>query len=168
MTQAGMRVRSAARSDRRLIDGILFQVLLAANLTAQPFTVVVGRPHRLTLASWRCMIALAAMPGACGEDVVGLTGLDKMSVSRGLRGLLKASRAQRVEDPEGAHRWLWQLTPKGWALYDAILPMAQRRERDAVSGLGAAATKALKTGLQSVVTRLTDKPNLAAIRHRQR
>ena len=135
-------------------------------------------PRRSETLRWAANAVTLRPPGHVGiaefADIFAsgkkarTAGLDEMSVSRGLRGLLKASRAQRVEDPEGAHRWLWQLTPKGWALYDAILPMAQRRERDAVSGLGAAATKALKTGLQSVVTRLTDKPNLAANRHRQR
>lgn len=88
-----------------------------------------GRPYRLTLAAWRCMVAFAATPDACGDDIARLTGLDKMSVSRGLRALQRQGRARRAIDPGGAHRSLRQLRAAGWALFDELAPRALARQR---------------------------------------
>jgi len=142
------------RRDGRLVDGVLFRMLQAANLTARPFPADLGRPYRLTLAGWRCMVTLAAMPDACGDDVARLTGLDKMSVSRGLRLLQRQGRARRTVDPSGAHRSLWQLSDTGWALFDELAPRALTRERHILALLDGKARKALKAGLDRVVERL--------------
>jgi DNA-binding MarR family transcriptional regulator len=142
------------RRDSRLVDGVAFRMLQAANLTARPFPAAIGRPFRLTLASWRCMMALAAMPGACGDDIARTTGLDKMSVSRGLRALQRQGRGSRTTDPSGAHRSLWQLSDAGWALFDELAPRALARERHILASLDAKARKALKAGLDCVVERL--------------
>jgi DNA-binding MarR family transcriptional regulator len=142
------------RRDSRLVDGVAFRMLQAANLTARPFPADLGQPFRLTLASWRCMMALAARPDACGDDIARTTGLDKMSVSRGLRALQRQGRAHRTTDPTGAHRSLWQLSDVGWALFDELAPRALARERHILALLDANARRALKAGLDRVVERL--------------
>jgi DNA-binding MarR family transcriptional regulator len=100
------------------------------------------------------MMALAARPDACGDDIARTTGLDKMSVSRGLRALQRQGRAHRTTDPTGAHRSLWQLGDVGWALFDELAPRALARERHILALLDANARRALKAGLDRVVERL--------------
>ena len=142
------------RRDSRLVDGVAFRMLQAANLTVRPFPSALGRPFRLTLASWRCMMALAAHPDACGDDIARTTGLDKMSVSRGLRALQRQGRAHRAIDPAGAHRSLWELSNTGWAMFDELAPLALARERHILALLDFRARKELKAGLDRVVEQL--------------
>jgi DNA-binding MarR family transcriptional regulator len=138
------------RRDARLASGLYFHILRLANMIAQPFPQEVGKVFGLTLAAWRSMVALAAQPGASGEDVADLTGLDKMSVSRGLRSLKAQGRAERRTEPGQSHKGQWTLTAEGWLVFDEIARAALAREAKVLATLDGVETRSLFSALRTL------------------
>ena len=129
----------ASRRERLPIDdSIFFRLVRVVNLTARPFSESIGKAHRLSLNEWRVLLVLANHPGVAAGDVAALTGLDKMSVSRALSGLVQRGRVVRRVDPADKRRQLLRLSAEGERLYVRIGTPAKERERSLFRGIGAA------------------------------
>ena len=139
---------SDGRTDTRMVETLLFGILVAANRLARPFPERVGQAHDLTLPEWRCMMVLAARPGASGEDVAGELGVDRMSVSRALRRLRANGRATRLPAP--GKRNAWHLSDEGWTLFDTIAPQALERDRALLEGVEPEQRQALAAALARI------------------
>ena len=130
---------SRARRERLPIDdSIFFRLVRVVNLTARPFSESIGKAHRLSLNEWRVLLVLANHAGVAAGDVAALTGLDKMSVSRALSGLVQRGRVVRRIDPADKRRQLLRLSAEGERLYVRIGTPAKARERSLFRGIGAA------------------------------
>lgn len=115
-----------------------FKLLQLVNLTAKPFGRLYERRHHLPLTEWRVMLTLATKPEISAVEVADALGLDKMAVSRAVRGLEARGRVARSPDPEDGRRARLALTEEGWALYRTIAPSGREREEALLSGLGPA------------------------------
>ena len=133
------------RTDSRMVETPTFRILVAANRLARPFPERIGAAHDLTLAEWRCMMVLAARPGASGEEVAQTLGVDRMGVSRALRSLRKTGRAN-VRDAPG-RRNAWVLSDEGWRLFDRIAPLALERDAALLEGMSEGERAAVTTAL---------------------
>ncbi|MBU2982823.1 MarR family winged helix-turn-helix transcriptional regulator [Lentibacter algarum] len=116
------------RNDTQIIDTLSFKMLLAANRMVRAFNDGPGKTFDIPLTDWRCAMVLASSPDSSGEQVSRFLEMDKMAISRGLRGLQKAGLATVKADPTNRRRQLWSLTAKGWTLYDTIVPMVMARD----------------------------------------
>ena len=83
------------------------------------------------------LLVLANHAGIAASDVAALTGLDKMSVSRALSGLVQRGRVVRRVDPADKRRLLLRLSAAGERLYERIGAPAKERERRLFRGVGA-------------------------------
>jgi len=128
---------SAASVGALIDDSIFFKLVRVVNLTARPFVESVGRAHRLTLNEWRVMLFLASRPGSAAQDIVGHTGLDKMTVSRALAGLQRRGRLVRREDPRDKRRALLTLSAAGRRVYEQIGVGGKAREQQLFAALSA-------------------------------
>ena len=142
------------RRDDRLAQTAVFRMIAAVNHIAKPFYETYGKTHRLTIAEWRCMMAMAAWPGMSGEDIARRTGTDRMTVSRSLRKLEKDGRARREVDPEDRKRRQWSMTPAGWEVHDAIARPALKRQKDLFSGIAEEDIRAVNRVMSLIVDRL--------------
>lgn len=120
------------RTDDRAIESLTFQLIVLMNLITKPFNTVHGARHGISLSEWRCVMWLAAHPGASGQNTADGIGMDRMSVSRNLRSLERKGMVVRTENEQDRKRWNWRLTASGWTVYEGILPSAM--ERDALLG----------------------------------
>ena len=116
------------RTDDRAIGSLTFQLIVLMNVITKPFNMVHGARHGIALSEWRCVMWLAANPGASGQDTADGIGMDRMSVSRNLRSLERKKMVVRHEDQKDRKRWNWRLSAAGWAVYDDILPSAMERD----------------------------------------
>ena len=116
------------RRDARITGTLTFELLVAANRLGRTFAGRFGRELGIGLQEWRCVMALAASPGASGEEVARRMAMDRMTVSRSLRRLEASGRAARRSHPDDQRRSVWSLTDAGWAVLDAILPAALARD----------------------------------------
>jgi DNA-binding MarR family transcriptional regulator len=108
---------------------LFFQLLVLANLTARPFSERFGRRLHLSLSEWRVLLVLADRPGITAQELADYIGLDKMSISRAVRGLETAGRLARLASPRDRRRLQLHLTTAGWQVYDEIAASGAERER---------------------------------------
>jgi DNA-binding MarR family transcriptional regulator len=136
-----MPSRQAAPSRRqarlRTQESTFYQAWVLINLTARPFAALFGRRFHLNLNDWRIMLTVADHPGITAQALADYSGLDKMSVSRGVRNLEVQGRLAR--DGNEADRRLrhLSLTAEGWAVYSEIARSAARREAQLYRALSA-------------------------------
>jgi DNA-binding MarR family transcriptional regulator len=141
---------AAAGAALPMDDSLFFKLVRIVNLTARPFNEGVGRAHRLSLTQWRVMIVLASHPGIVGQDVALHTGLDKMSVSRALAGLVRGGRVVRRKDPADKRRVQLALSAAGERLYVRIGVAGKARETSLFAALDAVE----QAGLSDILDRL--------------
>ncbi len=130
---------------------VFFKLVRVVNLTARPFQENVGRQYQLTLNEWRVLAALAQHADVTAMDVADLTGLDKMSVSRALRGLEQRGRLQTQTLESDLRKRQLHVTPAGRALFDEVWPLAQQREATLFADLPAAELAQLGAVLDKLV-----------------
>lgn len=129
---------------------LFFKLVRVVNLTGQPFVETLARRHRLSLNEWRTMIVLASEPGVAAHEIVEITGLDKMSVSRAVAALARQGRIVKRDDPQDARRARLELSAAGRRLYEQIGVFGRAREQQLFGGLDAAE----RVQLEALVDRL--------------
>ena len=131
--------RQAAPAAALPIDSSVFYKLArVVNLASRPFVETLSRRYRLSLNEWRVMVVLASHPGVAARDVAEHTGLDKMSVSRALAGLVRDQRLERAPDPQDARRTRLRLSDAGSALFADLGRHARAREQVLFASVDAA------------------------------
>ncbi len=136
-------------------SSLFFKLVRVVNLTARPFVETLSGAHQLSLNEWRVMIVLANHPGVAARDLVDMTGLDKMSVSRALGALDRHRRVTRKPDAHDARRTLLWLNAAGMALYRTIGTPAVARESQLFGGVSAAEMAQLDHTIDKLLRALT-------------
>ena len=113
-----------------------FRLLLLVNLTARPFERLYRGRFQVSLVEWRVLLAIANGRDVSAGEVGEALGLDKMAVSRAVRGLERHGRVARRVDPTDGRRAVLALTEAGRELYRAIAPSARDRENALLADLG--------------------------------
>ena len=83
----------------------------------------------LSLSEWRVLLVVADRPGISAQDLADYIGLDKMSVSRAVRGLESRKRLVRRASNRDRRSRLLYLTAEGWRIYREIAASGLARER---------------------------------------
>lgn len=109
--------------------------VLANRLTRAVARVYMERFH-LSAPEWRTMAVLGLYGAMSANSVVERTAMDKVRVSRAVARLLAAGRITRHTDVEDRRRAILDLTPKGRADYEQIVPMVLAVESELLSELG--------------------------------
>jgi DNA-binding MarR family transcriptional regulator len=131
-----------------------FQLLVLANLTARPFHERFGRRLHMSLSEWRVLLVVADRPGITAQDLADYIGLDKMSVSRAVRGLAARKRLAREASARDRRRLHLYLTQEGWRAYDEIAASGVARERAVFGALGAKEQREFFARLERLVSGL--------------
>jgi DNA-binding MarR family transcriptional regulator len=158
--RARRRVAASARTARVAANPLpietspFFKLMLLANLMGRPFGRLYGRKNRINLTEWRVMVTLASMPGSTGNDIAHVTGLDKMSVSRAVHGLMRRGRVVRRAHQRDRRHLLLALSPAGVALFRAIAGSGRQREKDLMAALDAGERREFQALLGKLVARV--------------
>lgn len=145
---------------RRRIDNIVgYRMVLLTNLQIQSFERIYGRQFRISSNEWRIVLTLAGNPGIHSAEVSFLSGLNKMNVSRGLRILQRRGLVIVRPDAADGRRKILNLTPAGVQVFEAVLPVAEARNRALWGHLSAADRRRLCVWLDQAIeaTRRSDQ-----------
>lgn len=159
------RAAAPAAGNLLPIDGSLFfKLVRVVNLTARPFVETISRTRSLSLNEWRTMVVLASHPGAAASEVADLTGLDKMSVSRAVAGLVRRGRITRRTDPGDARRMPLVLSAAGRMLFEAIGGRAAEREAQLFGRVPPAELERFGAVIDRLIAALQELPEPAPAR----
>ena len=106
----------------------------------------------MTVAEWRVMLTLAQHQNASGQEITGRWAMDKMAVNRAISSLDQRGLIRKMRSNEDRRTINLQLTAAGRKMYDALLPMANDRYHELLSGLDKNEEKQLRQTLLKLIT----------------
>lgn len=100
--------------------------------------------YGIDIPEWRVLATLGFRQEPCtAQYVVDCTRTHKSTISRAVTNLLRQRIVERVENEQDRREFTLQLTAKGTALYEEMIPRMLRREQDILSCLSARDRKSL-------------------------
>ncbi|MEO9968823.1 MAG: MarR family winged helix-turn-helix transcriptional regulator [Hyphomonadaceae bacterium] len=109
----------------RLGDFLPYRFSVLSNTISKQIASRYQTDFGLTLWQWRVMAVIGERTGLSASDIVSLTAMDKVAVSRAVTGLIEQGRLERVTAAADARRSYLHLTAAGQDIYDKIVPLAQ-------------------------------------------
>jgi DNA-binding MarR family transcriptional regulator len=114
------------------------------------------RPLGATLQVWRVLAALRERDGRRMGDLSATTSIEVSTLTRLVDSMEKKGLVARRRDPQDSRVVLLYVAPSGKQLTRRILPIAERYEKVALKGFGAAEADALKTALRRLYANMDD------------
>ncbi|MDX3905116.1 MAG: MarR family transcriptional regulator [Pigmentiphaga sp.] len=125
-----------------------------ASLMRRNVTGVYARQHGLTVPQWRLLALIARYSPLPFTDAVTLSGLDKGQISRTLRELQSSGLCTVEPDSSGNKKKVVCVISKaGLDRYQALVPVAQRKQVDLLAALSQSERRALYTSLIKLMQR---------------
>ena len=115
-------------------------------------------PHRLSIAMWRVMAALASGGSQRQIDLAGLTSIEASTLSRLVTRLTRRGLVSRARSAKNNREVAVSLSPKGKALVARLIPIAKSYEATAIAGLTPEEIAVLKHCLRLVYVNMKSRP----------
>ncbi len=147
---------STAKLD--LGDYLPYLVNRVGTIIAEQFSAEALAPHRLSIAMWRVMAALAAHGSQRQIDLADLTSIDASTLSRLVSRMMRMGLVTRSRSPNSNREVTVSFSGKGAALAARLIPVARRCEADAIAGLSREELLVLKRCLRRVYGNLKSRP----------
>ncbi len=127
-------------------------------IIADQFGAEALAPHRLSIAMWRVMAALASSGGQRQIDVADLTSIDVSTLSRLVSRLVRMGLVTRARSASSNREVAVTLSAKGNTLVARLIPIAREFEADAIAGLAPEELMVLKRCLRRMYGNMKERP----------
>jgi DNA-binding MarR family transcriptional regulator len=105
-----------------------YRLSVLSNTVSRAIARIYAERFDLTIPEWRVMAQLGRHGRLTASDIVGLTAMDKVRVSRAVARLLASARIAADADAADRRRQHLTLTAAGRRIYREIVPLALKRE----------------------------------------
>ena len=123
---------------------------LAAEVSAA-LSVEYRERYGLDIPEWRVLATLGFREGACTAQYVSYcTRTHKSTISRAVTALMRRKIIERVPNENDRREFALQLTPKGRALYEELIPRLLHKEQDILACLSAGERKDFAAALGKI------------------
>lgn len=129
-------------------DYVPYLVNRVGSIIADRFGAEALAPHRLSIAMWRVLAALAANGSQRQIDVAGLISIDASTLSRLVTRLIRTGLVTRTRSASSNREVSVTLSDKGTALVICLIPIARAYEEAAIAGVSAADLAIVKRSLR--------------------
>ena len=142
---AAMRDDSAPGKKRLdLFHFMPFRLNRLAAEVSSALSVEYQARYGLDIPEWRVVATLGFRSDACSAQYIAhCTRTHKSTISRAVSALMERQIVERVENEDDRREFRLQLTRKGQALYEELIPRLQRKEQEILSCLSASERKEL-------------------------
>jgi len=106
----------------------------------------------LKLPEWRIMAILGRNPNLTASQIVDISRMDKVAISRAVKRLVEMGRLTATGDPDDARRQRLNLSGAGWKIYEQIVPLALGVEEKLLADM----SEEERTALHAAITRLDE------------
>jgi DNA-binding MarR family transcriptional regulator len=126
-----------SKTDVRLLlqDYLPYRLSVAANAVSRLIARSYEKQFSLKIPEWRLLAVLADEGPLTQQMLCGRTIMDKMTVMRAARGLLRRRLIKRLPNDEDGRSHRLLLTKTGEQLYARIVPLALRYEAQLLAGV---------------------------------
>jgi DNA-binding MarR family transcriptional regulator len=134
----------------RPADDILSAIHILANLIGGAYSDHLD-DIGITVPEWRVVLTLARYPGSTATEITDRWAMDKMAISRAIQRQEKANNIERKGNPDDRRSFRLSLTASGDALYEKILPVANKRYQTLVSSISPRELASLHKSLDKLI-----------------
>jgi DNA-binding MarR family transcriptional regulator len=120
-----------------LANFLPYQLSVASNAVSDRVARIYQARFGLKIPEWRLMAVLGEGTARTQRDLVGLTRMDKVTVSRAAAALADRDLVSREASESDGRSHHLTLTDDGWRLYNDIAPAALELEKSIVACLSA-------------------------------
>ncbi len=120
------------------------------------FTADALKDNALSIDMWRVLAALSNNGGQRQVDLSGMTSIDVSTMSRLVSRLVRVGLVTRSRSAKSSREVVVALSPKGRALVQRIIPVANKLEQKASAGLSAKELAVVKGLLTRMYGNLTN------------
>ena len=131
-------------------DNVLASIHVLSNRITRAFESRLESNHGLSVPEWRVLLSLASESALTAKDIHERWAMDKMAVSRAVRRLESQGHVKRRKNPGDARSYVLSITNKGTRLFQKILPSADARYHEILSGLTVQEHRSLKRILKKL------------------
>jgi len=145
-------------------DYLPYLVNRVGTIIADHFGMEALAPHRLSIAMWRVMAALASKGSQRQIDIVDLTSIEASTLSRLVSRLVRMGLVMRTRSANSNREVAVELSARGAALVARLIPIALEYEQAAIAGLSREETLVLKRCLRRVYGNMKSRNGARAAR----
>jgi DNA-binding MarR family transcriptional regulator len=127
-----------------------YRLSVLTNRISRQIARLYARRFAVTIPEWRIMAVLGRFGAMTANEIVDRTAMDKVRVSRAVALLVRKGRLLRRADPADRRRIVLDLSAKGRAVYEEIVPLALGVEARLLAPL----TPAERALVEGVIARL--------------
>ncbi|MDX9875466.1 MAG: MarR family winged helix-turn-helix transcriptional regulator [Spongiibacteraceae bacterium] len=138
----------------RLTERVIHGLLKLNNRMLVPFSTHLERRYDITLNEFRLLMLVGMAGETASHELVHQTGLNSMSVSRGVAALVRRQRAVVRVDPHNRRRKIISLTPAGEELFRKMAPAGELVENYLFEDLRIDELMALDRYISSLIAKL--------------
>ena len=106
--------------------------------------------YGLSMSEWRTMAVLGPYKAMSASEIVELSSMDKVSVSRAIKGLQQHGYIKRDIDGDDKRRAVLRLTLDGRKTFTDLVPRVKQRETQCLDGLSETERTTLITLMERV------------------
>jgi DNA-binding MarR family transcriptional regulator len=144
----------AKSTDRLHLDRFLpYRLAVLSSIVSMSIAHAYQRDFALSIPEWRVLAVLARFPNLSAIEVAERTAMDKVAVSRAVRGLVASRRIVRSFDKGDRRRSILRLSASGKSVYMRVAPRALRYERKLLDALSASDRRALDRLISRLIER---------------
>lgn len=121
----------------RLVDYLPYHLTVASNQVSRLIAKAYQVRYGISIWQWRVLCTIGAEGPMTAQDIVSLSAMDKVAVSRAIQALRKRGIVQRLRSKRDSRAYDLQLTTPGRAMYDDIITMALDYQDKLLSGFPA-------------------------------
>lgn len=112
-----------------------YQVRIFYKAVSQSVTDIYASLHGLSVQEWRVMAVLGNNQPLTASELVELSSMDKVQISRAIKKLEETNLLFRQEDPEDRRRIFLTLSRRGNDIFQELVPKVLQLEQDLLAGL---------------------------------
>ena len=149
-------MRHASKLD--LDDYLPYLVNRVGTIIAEQFGGEVLAAHRLSIAMWRVMAAMASSGSQRQIDLADFTSIEASTLSRLVSRLVRMGLVTRARSANSNREVAVTLSAKGNTLVARLIPIAREYEADAIAGLAPEELMVLKRCLRRMYGNMKERP----------
>jgi MarR family transcriptional regulator, organic hydroperoxide resistance regulator len=120
----------------------------------ESFTADALKDNHLSIDMWRVLAALSNNGGQRQVDLSGMTSIDASTMSRLVSRLVRMALVTRSRSEKSSREVVVELSPKGRALVQRLIPIAKELEQTAGAGVVAKDMAVVKRALRQMYENL--------------
>ncbi|HEY5101295.1 MAG TPA: MarR family winged helix-turn-helix transcriptional regulator [Steroidobacteraceae bacterium] len=133
-----------------------YRLSVLTNILSSAIAGAYRERFNLSIPAWRVLAVLANCPDLSAAEVAQRTAMDKVAVSRAVRGLLQDGRLERRVARGDRRRSVLRLTAAGRQVHIAVAPVALAYEHSLLQSLTRAERIALDRALHILLGRAVE------------